>query len=122
MADNRTDPQYKLRWPATLRDRITAAADKNHRSVNAEIIARLEQTVQEDDYLVKLEEGDQLDPTEYINPAEDPEYAPFQLTTRERLIADEVVRRLNIRDEERARLRGKKKGTRLLLDEDKKSE
>lgn len=39
-----TDPQYKLRYPAELRDRIAEAAKANNRSVNAEIVARLERT------------------------------------------------------------------------------
>ena len=37
-----TDPQYKLRLPADLKDKIKAASEENHRSMNAEIVARLE--------------------------------------------------------------------------------
>ncbi|MBY6208784.1 MULTISPECIES: Arc family DNA-binding protein [Halomonas] len=40
--DNRTDPQYKLRMPPELRDKLKEAAKENHRTMNAEIIARLE--------------------------------------------------------------------------------
>ena len=32
----------QLRWPAALRDQITAAASRNRRSMNAEILSRLE--------------------------------------------------------------------------------
>ena len=38
----RDDPQMKLRLPEDLRDQIVEAADINHRSLNAEIIARLQ--------------------------------------------------------------------------------
>ncbi|APX70754.1 hypothetical protein BKD03_16680 [Brucella sp. 09RB8471] len=34
-----------VRFPAGMMDRIKAAAAKNHRSMNAEIIARLEQSL-----------------------------------------------------------------------------
>lgn len=36
--------QVNFRMPVELRDRIKAAAEDNHRSMNAEIIARLEDT------------------------------------------------------------------------------
>lgn len=36
--------QVNFRMPVELRDRIRAAAEANHRSMNAEIIARLEET------------------------------------------------------------------------------
>lgn len=39
-----TDPQYKLRWPAELRDKVAASAKAYNRSMNADIIARLEQS------------------------------------------------------------------------------
>ncbi|RYE60940.1 MAG: Arc family DNA-binding protein [Hyphomicrobiales bacterium] len=38
------DPHFRLRVPAELRDRIRDAAEANKRSMNAEIVARLEQT------------------------------------------------------------------------------
>lgn len=44
MADPRRDPQYKLRLPAELKRQIEEAARHNLRSMNAEIVARLEQT------------------------------------------------------------------------------
>ncbi|EPC2247676.1 Arc family DNA-binding protein [Acinetobacter baumannii] len=39
-----TDPQYKLRWPAELRDKVSASAKAYNRSMNADIVARLEQS------------------------------------------------------------------------------
>ncbi|MFC0710727.1 Arc family DNA-binding protein [Azorhizophilus paspali] len=36
-----TDPQFKLRLPAELKARIDQAAADSHRSINAEIVARL---------------------------------------------------------------------------------
>jgi Arc-like DNA binding domain len=41
-AMTREDPQMKIRLPAEMRDRIAAAAEASGRSMNAEIIARLE--------------------------------------------------------------------------------
>lgn len=41
--------QLKLRFPERLRNRIEAAAEKNQRSMNAEIVARLEQSFARDD-------------------------------------------------------------------------
>ena len=41
----REDPQMKLRMPAELRDHIAELAKANGRSMNAEIVARLEQTI-----------------------------------------------------------------------------
>lgn len=39
-----TDPQMKLRLPHGLKDRVQTAAEANSRSMNAEIVARLEQS------------------------------------------------------------------------------
>lgn len=44
MSENQRDPQYKLRWPEDLRDKIMESAKNNNRSINAEICARLEQS------------------------------------------------------------------------------
>lgn len=38
-----TDPQFKLRLPADLKDRVQYAAGRNNRSMNAEIIHALEE-------------------------------------------------------------------------------
>ncbi|HWL68535.1 MAG TPA: Arc family DNA-binding protein [Geminicoccus sp.] len=40
----RTDPSFKARLPGDLRARIDTAAKENGRSVNAEIVARLEKS------------------------------------------------------------------------------
>lgn len=39
---SRTDPQFNLRIPEALRDRVMAASKENGRSATAEILARLE--------------------------------------------------------------------------------
>lgn len=39
-----TDPQYKLRWSEELRDKIAQSAKEHNRSMNADIVARLEQS------------------------------------------------------------------------------
>lgn len=41
---SRQDPQFKLRMTEELRDQIAEAAKASNRSMNAEIIARLEQS------------------------------------------------------------------------------
>lgn len=43
MADQR-NPQFKIRMPPEMREKLKASAEENYRSVNAEIIARLEET------------------------------------------------------------------------------
>lgn len=40
----REDPKFMLRLPGDMRDRIAEAAKANNRSMNAEIVARLEAT------------------------------------------------------------------------------
>src|SRR5690606_16199802 len=45
MTENRSKPdQYQLRFPPGMRDRLKAAAIGNGRSMNAEIISRLEES------------------------------------------------------------------------------
>lgn len=39
-----TDPQFKLRMPAAVKEEIEAAAADNNRSMNAEIVDRLERS------------------------------------------------------------------------------
>nr|WP_252047847.1 Arc family DNA-binding protein [Acinetobacter bereziniae] len=41
---HQTDPQYKLRWSEELREKIAQSAKKHNRSMNADIIARLEKS------------------------------------------------------------------------------
>ncbi|WP_227541486.1 MULTISPECIES: Arc family DNA-binding protein [Acinetobacter] len=44
MSENQRDPQYKLRWSEDLRQKIAQSAKEHNRSMNAEIVARLEQS------------------------------------------------------------------------------
>ena len=44
-----TEPQYKLRMPHELRDKIKSSAEKKNRSMNADIVARPEQTFKEEE-------------------------------------------------------------------------
>ena len=46
----RTDPQFNVRMPADLKEKIEDAAKKNGRSMNAEIVYRLQQSI-EDGYV-----------------------------------------------------------------------
>jgi outer membrane receptor for ferrienterochelin and colicin len=41
--------QYNLRWTEELRDKIAEAAKENTRSMNQEIMARLEQSFEKED-------------------------------------------------------------------------
>jgi hypothetical protein len=42
MSDRHSFPPYSLRMPVELREHLESAAKQNHRSLNAEIVARLE--------------------------------------------------------------------------------
>ncbi len=44
-----TEPQYKLRMPLELKDKIKSSAENKNRSMNADIVARLEQTFKQED-------------------------------------------------------------------------
>lgn len=44
MSDQHTTVQYQLRLPEELRDEIKESAKKHNRSMNADIVARLEQS------------------------------------------------------------------------------
>lgn len=50
MSENQRDPQYKLRWSVELRDKIAESAKKHNRSMNADIIARLEDSFDQDEF------------------------------------------------------------------------
>ncbi len=41
---HQTDPQYKLRWPEELRQKVAQSAKEHNRSMNADIVARLEES------------------------------------------------------------------------------
>mgnify|MGYP003584842060 FL=1 len=42
MSENQRDPQYKLRWSEELREKVTQSAKEHNRSMNADVVARLE--------------------------------------------------------------------------------
>lgn len=42
----REDPQMKLRLPADLKDQLAALAEANGRSLNAEVVIRLEESLE----------------------------------------------------------------------------
>lgn len=42
----REDPQMKLRLPVELKDQLTALAKRNDRSLNAEVVRRLEESLE----------------------------------------------------------------------------
>ena len=44
MSENQKEPQYKLRWNEDLRDKVMNSAKANNRSINQEIIVRLEES------------------------------------------------------------------------------
>ena len=47
MSENQRDPQYKLRWPEDLRQKVVQSAKEHNRSMNADIVARLEQSFEQ---------------------------------------------------------------------------
>lgn len=47
----RTDPQFNVRMPADLKEKIEEAAKENGRSMNAEIVYRLQRSIE--DYQVE---------------------------------------------------------------------
>ena len=53
MSENQRDPQYKLRWPEELRQKVAQSAKEHNRSMNADIVARLEESfrVKQGNYL-----------------------------------------------------------------------
>lgn len=57
----RTDPHFRLRIPADLKDRIEAAASKSNRSINAEILSRLEGSFETGDITELVRRVDRLE-------------------------------------------------------------
>lgn len=55
MTDQHTTVQYQLRLPEELRDRIKNSGKEHNRSMNADIVARLEQTFAEEVQPVPME-------------------------------------------------------------------
>lgn len=54
MADNADEVRLTLRLPAALRDRLTKEAEASGRSLNAEMVQRLEKTLVDDDSVIEL--------------------------------------------------------------------
>ena len=51
---HQTDPQYKLRWSKELREKVAASAKAYNRSMNADIVARLEKSFETESDLSPL--------------------------------------------------------------------
>ncbi|MDN5418610.1 MAG: Arc family DNA-binding protein, partial [Acinetobacter sp.] len=45
MSSKHLNAQYNLRWPDELKEKIAQSAKKHNRSMNADIVARLEQSL-----------------------------------------------------------------------------
>lgn len=58
MSDQHTTVQYQLRLPQELRDKIKESAGEHNRSMNADIVARLEQSFEAVAALTDLERAD----------------------------------------------------------------
>ena len=56
MSSGHLNPQYNLRWPPELRDKIAASAKEHNRSMNSDIVARLEQSFKNGGAPTKREE------------------------------------------------------------------
>jgi hypothetical protein len=83
---SRTDPQFNLRIPESLRDLVTAFAKRNKRSATAEILDRLEKSFTETDE-IGISDLDRINPESrwYVADTDAP-----QVTTRvskEKLLA-----------------------------------
>lgn len=61
---SRTDPQFNLRIPAELKEKIEAAAKHGKRSATAEIISRLEWSFLGDDHLEMMSQPYEFEVTE----------------------------------------------------------
>ncbi|WP_434703117.1 Arc family DNA-binding protein [Pseudomonas sp. Z1-12] len=74
---SRTDPQFNLRIPESLRDLVMTAAKRNKRSATAEILDRLERSFTETDEF-GISDSDRMDPKHAL-------YVPYsdaQVTTK----------------------------------------
>lgn len=49
MAPKQTDPQFKLRLPPDIKEALEEAARRNNRSMSAEIVARLAESIRYDE-------------------------------------------------------------------------
>ena len=49
MSSKHLNAQYNLRWPDELKEKIAQSAKEHNRSMNADIVARLEESFEKDD-------------------------------------------------------------------------
>lgn len=54
MSSGHLHPQYNLRWPEELRQKVAQSAKEHNRSMNADIVHRLEQSFINDSLLPKI--------------------------------------------------------------------
>ncbi|WP_414907208.1 Arc family DNA-binding protein [Pseudomonas sp. IT-P253] len=89
---SRTDPQFNLRIPESLRDWVMTAAKQNKRSATAEILARLERSFTEPDNMGVCD-LDRMDPESvfYTQSAGDPGVT-FKIDKEKLIAVDEVHR------------------------------
>lgn len=52
-----TDPQFKLRIPPEVKAALDEASKSSHRSLNAEIVARLKATIDLDEFMAEIKAG-----------------------------------------------------------------
>lgn len=55
MSDQHTTVQYQLRLPEDLRDKVKESANTHNRSMNADIVARLQQSFSDSSNLTDIE-------------------------------------------------------------------
>lgn len=55
MSDQHTTVQYQLRLPEYLRDKVKESANTHNRSMNADIVARLQQSFSDSSNLTDIE-------------------------------------------------------------------
>ncbi|WP_440464358.1 Arc family DNA-binding protein [Psychrobacter sp. ASPA161_6] len=58
MSDQHTTVQYQLRLPQELRDKIKKSSGEHNRSMNADIVARLEQSFEASAVLTDIKKAD----------------------------------------------------------------
>lgn len=81
MSDKKQQPAYPLRMPSELRADLEALAQHNKRSLNAEIVARLERSVEDLDELGVSDQMRLSNPGEWYSPN-----PPARGVSKERLI------------------------------------
>lgn len=67
MSSGHLHPQYNLRWPEELRDKIAASAKAHNRSMNADIVARLEKSLKDDEESLNAREEEALNTIKQAN-------------------------------------------------------